>query len=225
MKNNILTFGYTNSIQKTTKNYIEYIENNLFSNVVKTPENVRRYKGQTIKPFLNEFTSVICYVASLNKAVVMEDYSHVTQSIKEDLKLAQSKGELCVYLSIVTNALLRDLFPHINCSLVQGFYTYASKNHTTHSYNAECTGFHAFSVVGEKVIDCCFFSTDPEYKTPAPAIIGEVPDDIHFYGWEESVSLEQKYIEEYALANHKGIIDWLCAHSELQKDFLIASII
>lgn len=225
MENKVVTLNRISRLTKQTENFIKHIENNLHSSTFKTIQNVRRYKGEDMPIFFNEFTSIICYVASLNKAVVMEDYSHIPPSIEKDLKLAQTKGELSIYLSIVTNALIRDLYPNIQCNLVQGFYTYTNKEQTTYSTNTTSFGFHAFSVIGEKVIDCNFFSTNPEYKSPAPAIIGLVPDDVEFYGWEEGVSVDQHYIEEYALTNHDSVLDWLVTHLDMQRDYLIASIL
>lgn len=225
MKKGIVASNGNIELTQLAEKFIEHIETNLRSGVVKTAKNVRRYEGKNVTALFNEFTSIICYVASLNKSVVMEDYSHVPPSIEKDLKLAQSKGELSIYLSLVVNALIRELYPNINCNLVQGFYKYSNKEQTTFSTNEDNIGFHAFTIVGEKVIDCNFFSINPEYKSPAPAIIGKVPDDVEFYGWEEGVSLEQHYIEEYALANHDGILDWLVTHLDMQRDYLVASIL
>lgn len=224
-KQNVINLNTNSNIENKAEKFIKHIENNLRSGSVKTPQNVKRYYGEKIPNFFNEFTSIICYVASLNKAVIMENYTHVPKSIEKDLKLAIKKGEVSLYLSLVTNAILREIYPDIHCRLVQGFYTYSSKKQTTFSSNITNTGFHAFTIIGEKVIDCNFFSTNPDYETPCPAIIGYVPDDVGFYGWEEEMSIEKLYIEDYALVNHDDATDWLDTHLDMQRDFLVASVL
>lgn len=190
------------TLEETIKEVASRLQSNKHTHILSTysPSNIKQFKGAPMDITFDIY-SVTGYIAFLHECEMTANYHDLPKQIVKDLQYAHSKDILCFYLTVVLNMLLRNMHKK-NPQMVQGFFSYDS---TSLGINESIlsTGIHCFTTIDDGVIDVCFYAQNTHLLAEEPAIIGEVPEQLSLYGWQEPQMTEEMYIEMFSKKNHK----------------------
>ena len=169
-----------------------------------TANDMERFYGMDIERNTDLMTP-ITYVMFLEECVRNEEFYDLPKEMIKDLLYAKKMNITNFYLTVVLNMLLRDVHELGNVKMVQGMYKYSS-DFFGFSESVEQQGVHAFSLVGDSVVDVCFYPQNIAFKTDESFIVGTVPEGVEFFGWQENISTEEGYKTMFARKNHRGSV-------------------
>lgn len=220
-KPSIASFDYNLELGEKVNLISQAIKDNkyIYTTLSYNMNNVTKFTGRDVDGSL-DIMSPTGYVTFLQNCLATGDFYDLPNEIVKDLCLAEKCGIVCFYLTTVLNMLLRDVHGIQDVKMIQGFYDYET---TLFGFSNKMinTGVHAFSCVDGAVIDTCFYQQNIDYPTTSPVMVGKVPEDINLYGWSETITNEQMYIDYFSKKNHKrSVAHLLLCHATAYQDFL-----
>lgn len=187
---------------KTTFNYLVYRPKQFFSKPLIIPGG----SSFEFKKYMD-----YCYLLSN------------TFTKKDEVARYQEKNGISIYFSVVLYWLLVS-FGVLNekkLRFCQGYFTYKLEDSPTPRYRA---GVHAWLCYNGSTIDVTIwrqkagFDFEKHGFNP-PLIVGELPEGLEWFGFDENKSLVKEYARKFARESGKTFYEWVNFHKE-QADLL-----
>jgi hypothetical protein len=157
------------------------------------------------------------YLNMLYRSLTKEDSIIKNEEIIKEVSYWDSKGGLCIYMSVVMySLLLEDKIANRNdLRYIQGFTTYQSTDPFWQlvSVNTKMLNFHAWLSYKGSVLD---FSIGQERGNinlgDKDYLIGDIPEGMKMIGFKESHKTVQKYVKLFADNRKMNEKEWVLEH-------------
>lgn len=201
-KHDIVDFVYDHLNKfgwKTTFNYLVYRPRQFYTKPLAVPE------GSSL-----EFKKYVdyCYLLSNNFTG------------KDEAARYKEKDGISIYFSVVLYWLLVS-FGVVNekkLKLCQGYFTYKLEENQTSTprYRA---GVHAWLCYDGSTIDVTIWRQKDgfnfeKYGFSPPVLMGQIPEGLELYGFDENRSLAKEYARKFARESGKTFYKWINFHKE-----------
>jgi hypothetical protein len=197
------TAGFFEADWKTSKKYIV--------------DDLQTYQSKAIKQsrFNSQFATTFIYVSEITSNFGDNKFDGIPKLALNELLRWDGKGGFCIYSAVLSYCLLYEngAFNKDELKLVQGFYKHPTEGILQlFNFNNQQVGLHAFITADGSVVDfaiCqerCVFNFDG-------SILGELPDGMELYGWEEDFSIVKEYAREIARESGLTYRQWINGHS------------
>ncbi|MCM3738382.1 hypothetical protein M3215_22020 [Bacillus cytotoxicus] len=150
---------------------------------------------------------------------------------KEIPSLRDTKGDLCIYASVLLYLLLLETkcVTKNNLKFLQGYYHHEfMEQHIFHNtYKHGAFGLHSYIELNDYVIDTTIHQIDFIFYPGAHRefhFIGETTEGTNLYGYEEGYKTVYKYAKKIAKSNKLTVEEWLQHHKEKMNDYVLDQI-
>jgi hypothetical protein len=154
-------------------------------------------------------------------------FSEVATNIRVDENLPHDevnkwdrKGGLCIYLSVLLYWLLRENgIPEKDVKLCQGFYKHNLRKDFPEMliggpFGRIQTGIHSWITYQGNIIDVTIGQQESVFDFEgSPYVMGEIPEGLHYYGWEEPEQIAKDYARMIARENGQNFFKWIEEHN------------
>lgn len=209
------------SLKKYEENTVRFLKKHWHS-AIKSPLELAEHKGDAL-PFSvtghPEFAKIIFYVSEIFETLNSYSERNIPWEYMNEAFKANTNGQLCVYLSILTYS----LFLHNNiCNdksmkYVQGYYWHKARkgNPIIEMMGEEHAGTHAWIIIKGAVVDISIKQEELFFDFGGyPIILGKVPDGLLLKGFVEPKKTVNKFVESFARNQNLTPQQWIELHNQ-----------
>jgi len=179
-------------------------------------DEVKPYKSKPINnsKIKSQFATIYLYLEFITNHYAEYKFDGIPELAQKELYTWDNKGGFCIYSSILSFCLLYEdgIFNNDDLKLVQGFYKHPTQGILQLlNCTGQQVGIHAFITADGAVIDfgiCqekCVFDFDGY-------ILGDIPEGMELYGWEEDFQIVKAYAREIARESGMTYRNWIERH-------------
>lgn len=207
------------SIQQKITHVMDTVKNKWFHSYPYTESNAIEFTAKSPSSLEDsEFFRMHAFYINLLFLSLTESNSLIeNKDALEEVAYWDSKGGLCIYLSILLYALLLEdkVTNRHDLRYIQGFTFYQSTNPLWKMLSLETSmlNFHSWLSYKNSVLD---FSIGQEQGFiqlgHRSYIIGDIPESITMVGWKESQDIVEKYVKLFADKQGVSKNQWILKH-------------
>ncbi|ADO59963.1 hypothetical protein [Paenibacillus polymyxa] len=215
-----MQFEYTKNIADFEKKVVVHHRKEWYS-ALKNVSELHSYVGAPLSNIIKgrpTFVWIITYVSELFEAAYDYGSEHLPPEAVDEVIHYEQEGKLCVYLSVLTYALIsyNQIADGKEMKYVQGYYRHKADavDWISGLLGNEHLGNHAWITIGKAVIDISIKQEERFFRFNCyPVILGEVPPGMTFKGFPELKKTVNKYVEQMAKRRNLSVPDWISQHN------------
>lgn len=181
-------------------------------------DDLQTYQSKSLNYKLRrnpQFATICLYMAFITNQYGNYKFDEIPKLAFNELSAWDGKGGFCIYSSVLSFCLLYEngIFNVDELRLVQGYYKHPTQGLLSVLTESKWqVGLHSFITAQGSVIDfgicqeMCVFDFDGY-------ILGDIPDGMEMYGWEEDITIVKAYAREIARESGMTYREWINRHN------------